>query len=116
MYECGEVMCRTVTYSVLYTTMKHQLVSYYLSLTGWVQQAVFCYWTSFSTCPYNYGHAILSYTIGGLTVYQCKANFSDSSNQFALSLNKNDMVKVLDKQDHGTWVLTLAHNTPHGRP
>lgn len=46
----------------------------------------------------------MSYTIGGLTVYQCKANFSDLSNQFAISLNKNDMVKVLDKQDHGTWV------------
>ena len=46
----------------------------------------------------------MSYTIGGLTVYQCKANFSDSSNQFAISLNKNDMVKVLDKQDHGTRI------------
>ena len=30
MYEGGEVMCKTVTYSVLYTTMKHQLVPYYL--------------------------------------------------------------------------------------
>ena len=46
----------------------------------------------------------MSYATGGLTVYQCKANFSDSSNQSAISFNKNDMVKVLDKQDHGTWV------------
>ncbi len=36
-----------------------------------------------------------------LTLYQAKAIFEGASERFELTLNKNDTVKVLDKNDHG---------------
>ena len=44
--------------------------------------------------------------IGGLTLYKCMAKFSGSSDRFEISLNKNDVVKVLDRKDHGAHVCT----------
>ena len=37
----------------------------------------------------------------GLVLYQCKAIFEGAAERFELCVNKNDTVKVVDKQDHG---------------
>lgn len=36
-----------------------------------------------------------------LAIYQCKAIFEGTPERFELTMNKNDTVKVLDRQDHG---------------
>ena len=45
-------------------------------------------------------------------LYQCLTRYkgSDSSE---ISLNKNDMVKILDKKDHGKYVLDTSIYTVH---
>ena len=41
----------------------------------------------------------------GLVLYQCKAIFEGATERFELCVNKNDTVKVVDKQDHGEYVV-----------
>lgn len=41
----------------------------------------------------------------GLILYQCKAIFEGAPERFELSVNKNDTVKVVDKQDHGELIV-----------
>ena len=42
-------------------------------------------------------------------LYQSMADFTGSPEQSELSLNKNTMVKVLDKRDHGWWFVEDFH-------